>query len=61
MSIDGLLLRDDVSLASAYKHEATGSKSDGGDEDGGEEKEMKGMVLHGLPFEGNVRIGKKSL
>lgn len=33
----------------------------GGEGGEGKEKEMRGMVLQGLPFEGNVRIGKKSL
>lgn len=56
VSIDGLLLSESSGIASSS---ATKGKEGGGD--GEEEKEMRGMVLQGLPFEGNVRIGKKSL
>lgn len=55
VSIDGLLLSE---AGSAVVNGGNG----GGDGDGdGEQKEMRGMVLQGLPFEGNVRIGKKSI
>lgn len=55
VSIDGLLLSESSDASSDMKDK------EGGGGDGGEEKEMRGMVLQGLPFEGNVRIGKKSL
>lgn len=53
VSIDGLLLSD--------SNDMKDKEGGGGDGEEEREKEMRGMVLQGLPFEGNVRIGKKSL
>lgn len=77
VSIDGLLLSEasesegfstgrmseGLSTGRMSEDRSTGHMSEKGDDGDGKEreKEMKGMVLQGLPFEGNVRIGKKSL